>query len=190
MAERTTTDLSRARIVDEAIALLDDEGASALSMRRLATRLGTSTMATYHHVADKDDLIDAIAERIMSELAVPSPDAPWDDAIRTMAWSFRDLGLAHPAAFRLLLGGNSPAALIRTADEVVARLVHAGFDPGAALITFRTFVRYLIGSTLIEADLFGGGVRSPTERARDTEQFRFGLETLITGIRAARTATT
>ena len=47
-------------------------------MRKLAAQLGRSTMSTYHHVADKRELVDGIAERIMAELAQPDPDAPWD----------------------------------------------------------------------------------------------------------------
>src|SRR6516165_10640034 len=68
-----TVPLTRERIVDEAIALIDAEGANALSMRRLAVRLGTSTMSTYHHIPDKQALRDAIAERLMADLAEPDP---------------------------------------------------------------------------------------------------------------------
>jgi AcrR family transcriptional regulator len=80
-----TIPLTRDRIVEEAIALVDEEGAAALSMRRLAARLGTSTMSTYHHLPDKQALREAIAVRIMSELAEPAPDTSWDEALREMA---------------------------------------------------------------------------------------------------------
>ena len=67
--------LSRERIVEEALALLDEEGEEALSMRRLAQRLGASTMSTYHHVSDKETLLDLVTDRVMSELRLPSHDA-------------------------------------------------------------------------------------------------------------------
>jgi AcrR family transcriptional regulator len=168
--------LTPERIVDEAIALLDAEGPEALSMRRLAARLGTSTMSTYHHVPDKQTLIEAIAERIMSELERPSDDVPWDEAVRRMATSFRGLTQAHPAVFRVLLSsGERPTALVRTADDVVHRLEAAGFDPESALLTFRTLIRYLLGSTVLEND-------SPLNRASQDHTFRYGLEVIIAGI--------
>jgi AcrR family transcriptional regulator len=146
-------------------------------MRRLAARLGTSTMSTYHHVPDKRALVEAIAERIMSELEQPAEDEPWDEAVRTMAASFRALTHAHPAVFRMLLSGERPVALVRTAEGVVHRLEAAGFDQEAAVMTFRTFIRYLIGSTVLEAD-------SPLDRSNQDETFRFGMDALIAGIEA------
>jgi AcrR family transcriptional regulator len=174
--------LTPERIVDEAIALLDAEGPEALSMRRLAARLGTSTMSTYHHVPDKRTLVEAVAERIMAELERPSDDVPWDEAVRRMAWSFRGLTQAHPAVFRVLLSGERPSALVRTADDVVHRLEAAGFDPDTAVLTFRTFIRYLIGSTVLEAD-------SPLHRQSQDDTFRYGLEVVIAGIAAGSPVT-
>jgi hypothetical protein len=102
-----------------------------------------------------------------------------------MAWSFRDLTLAHPAAFRLVLSGESPAAVLRTADDVVTLLTNAGFEAAEALKVFQTFVRYLIGSTLVDADVFGSAVRTASDQRRLSEQFRYGLEALIVGIEAS-----
>jgi AcrR family transcriptional regulator len=175
--------LSRARIVDEAIALVDAEGPEALSMRRLAARLGTSTMSTYHHVPDKQALIEAIAERVMSELEQPPDEVPWEEAVGRMAVSFRALTHAHPAVFRVLLSGERPAALVRTAEGVVHRLVAAGFDADEAVMTFRTFIRYLIGSTVLEAD-------SPLAHDSQDETFHHGMEVLMAGVASRRTART
>jgi AcrR family transcriptional regulator len=144
-------------------------------MRRLAARLGTSTMSTYHHVPDKRTLIEAIAERIMSELEQPPDDVAWDDAVRRMAFSFRALTHDHPAVFRVLLSGERPVALVRTAEGVVHRLEAAGFEPESAVLTFRTFIRYLIGSTVLEAD-------SPNHPQEQDDTFRHGLEVLIAGV--------
>lgn len=178
-----TPPLSRERIVDEAIALLDDEGPAALSMRRLALRLGVSTMSTYHHVADKDTLVEAIADRVMSELERPAPNSSWPDAVRTLAWSFRSLTVAHPNVFRVLLSGPRPAALLRTADDVRALLEQRGFDEDDSLLVFRTFIRYLMGSTLAELGGFGGGAGT-RGRAAAERQFDYGLEAIIAGVQA------
>lgn len=181
--------LSRERIVSEAIALLDDEGPGALSMRRLAGRLGTSTMSTYHYVPDKAALVEAIAEQIMSDLDQPAEDVAWDEALRTMATSFRALTRRHPGVFALLLSGRRPAAMLRTAEGVVARLESAGFSHEDALTVFRITIRYLLGSALVEAD-----AQQPGDTVDAT--FAAGLDALIAGVatwpgaptRKARTA--
>ena len=173
--------LSVERIVAEAIALLDEEGAEALSMRRLAARLGTSPMSTYHHVPDKAALIEAIAEQVMGELERPPADVPWDQVVRRMAASFRSLTSTHPAVFRVLLSGPRPSALIRTADDVVHRFEEADFSPAEAALSFRTIIRYLIGTTVLEGE---GRV---TAAAQD-ETFAYGLDAIIAGIQALRSA--
>lgn len=175
----SSTPLTRDRIVSEAIALLDDEGADALSMRRLGQRLGVSTMSTYHHVTDKSALIEALAERVMSELEVPGVDTAWDDAIRQMARSFMGLTRAHPAVFRVMLAGDRPIALLRTADAVRARLVAGGIEPENALLHFRSFVRFLLGSVMVEAQGRLGGIEVDTT-------FEHGLELLIAGVATTR----
>lgn len=173
--------LTRERIVDEAIALLDEEGEGALSMRRLATRLGASTMSTYHYVANKDELVEAVADRLMQGLALPSPTTPWPDAVRSMGWSFHRLVVEHPAAFRVMITGRRPAAMLRAAEHCVAILASQGFDEATALRVLRTFVRYLMGSA--QADL--GGLGNPVGRwgaVPSDDQFAFGLEALIAGV--------
>jgi AcrR family transcriptional regulator len=169
-----TIPLTRERIVEEAIALVDAEGANALSMRRLAVRLGTSTMSTYHHIPDKQALREAIAERVMADLAEPDPDLAWDEALRELAWSFRSLTLAHPAVFQLLLDTPRPAALGAAAESAIKRLMGAGFSPERAVLVFRTFIRYLLGVVVIEADI-------PPDDAHD-RAFAYGIDTLVRGI--------
>ena len=75
--------LSRDRIVEAALALLDAEGFDAVTMPSLAKRLGVGTMSLYRHVADKDDLINAVGERVLSGVAVPDGDPSTGKA----AWS-------------------------------------------------------------------------------------------------------
>ena len=169
-----TVPLTRERIVDEAIALIDAEGANALSMRRLAVRLGTSTMSTYHHIPDKQALRDAIAERLMADLAEPDPALPWQEALRELAWSFRSLTLAHPAVFQVLLDTPRPAALGAAAESAIKRLVDGGFSSEQAVLVFRTFIRYLLGVVVIEAD-------EPPDDAHD-RAFAYGIDTLLKGI--------
>ncbi len=185
----TRTELSRGRIVDEAIALLDEEGVNGLSMRRLAQRLGVSTMSTYHHVADKADLVEAIAERVTAGLEAPPPDASWEEAARTLSWSFRSLTQRHPAAFQLLISGPRPDALVRTTTEVINVFESSGFGRDEAEEVVAVLLRYLLGDFAVGRDLSGEGppaVMATDSAAQRESRFRFGLEVVIAGVAATR----
>ena len=71
------TPLSRARVVDEAMALADEQGLAALSMRALAGRLGVEAMSLYHHVAGKEALLDAMVDAVFGELHLPAVGGDW-----------------------------------------------------------------------------------------------------------------
>ena len=171
--------LSAARIVAEAIALLDQEGSKALSMRRLARHLGCGTMSIYHHIPDKGTLVEGIAEALMSQLDQPRAGAPWDDTITAMAQSFRQLAHSHPAAFELILAGRRPMALTRTATAVVEMLIESGFDPTHAETAFRTIIRFLLGSIVIEQ-------RADAPGASSDQAFDESLRVLLEGVATLR----
>ena len=97
MAERTQerTPLSRDRVVAAALALADDGGVEALSMRKLADDLGVKAMSLYNHVANKEDLLDAIVDAAMAEIADPPAEAQWSRQVREIAISAHETLLRH-----------------------------------------------------------------------------------------------
>lgn len=88
--------LDRSAVVAEAIALADAEGLEALSMRALAARLGVVPMALYKHVADKEDLLGHMVDRIVAGYSPPAEGGGWRDRVRSRALSARDAILTHP----------------------------------------------------------------------------------------------
>ncbi len=74
--------LSRERVLAAAIELADEGGIESLTMRKLAQALGVEAMSLYNHVANKGDIVDAIVDRIVSEIELPA-DGDWETAIRT-----------------------------------------------------------------------------------------------------------
>src|SRR5438046_5601477 len=91
--------LSRERVLDAAIALVDRDGLDALSMRKLAQALGVEAMSLYNHVANKGDLVNAMVDRVIGEIELPEgPDAEWEPAIRACAISAHEAFLRHPWA--------------------------------------------------------------------------------------------
>ena len=114
----------------------------------------------------------------MADLAEPDPPCRGTRRSRELAWSFRSLTLAHPAVFQLLLDTPRPAALGAAAESAIKRLITAGFTTERAVLVFRTFIRYLLGVVVIEADI-------PPDDAHD-RAFGYGIETLLKGIEPPR----
>lgn len=122
--------LTRDRIVQAAIALADEQGIEAISMRKLGRTLGVEAMSLYNHVADKDDLLDGMADRITAEFDAPAGLGPWRDEIRRSAISAHAALLRHPWAGAVLESRTHPGpARLRYLDEVVGVLRRAGFRP-------------------------------------------------------------
>ncbi len=98
--------LTRAGIVAVAVTLADEEGADALSMRRVADALGVVPMALYRHVADKEDLLDGLVDSVIGEFAAPAGDAEttgdWRARVRAAAFDARHVVAHHPWARRAI----------------------------------------------------------------------------------------
>src|SRR5919197_5639609 len=88
--------LSRERIVDVAMALVERDGPEALSMRRLGAELGVEAMSLYHHVANRDALVRAVGERMLQPLRDMAPVDGWRAACERFAWGLRAIAVAHP----------------------------------------------------------------------------------------------
>jgi len=90
--------LSRERVLRAAVALADELGVEAVSMRRLAQELGVVPMALYKHVANKDELLDGMVDVVITEIDRPSPELGWKRAVRERLLSARRAVLRHPWA--------------------------------------------------------------------------------------------
>lgn len=157
-----TNRLSRARIVDVALALIDEQGLAALTMRALAGRLGVEAMSLYKHVANRDKLFDAVVERIVGELGQddgvsPDPDQGWRSYLAGIAHGVRRYARAHPHAFPLVATRPSEAPWInpplRSLDWIEAflrGLQAEGFTDEQVLFAYRSFNSFLLGFLLLE----------------------------------------
>src|ERR1044071_2732906 len=98
------TPLSRQRVLGAAVALADRSGVGSLSMRKLAQELGVEAMSLYHHVANKDDILDVV----FGEIELPSGQADWKAAMRRRAISAREALRRHPWATALMESRSTP----------------------------------------------------------------------------------
>jgi len=120
--------LDRSEVLDAAFELAQESGLGAVSLRRVADRLGVTPMALYRHVRDKDDLLDGLADLLYGELELPVPGAGWWDGFAAAARSTRKVLLAHPWAVPLFgrpIAGPNGEALN---DALRSSLRAAGFS--------------------------------------------------------------
>jgi AcrR family transcriptional regulator len=161
--------LSRERILHAAIRLADEEGLESLSMRKLAQVLGVQAMSLYNHVANKDDLLDGIVDRVVSEIEVPSLDTDWKTAIRRRATSAHAVLLRHPwATMPLVSRVNVGPAMLRYVDATLGCLVEAGFSFEMADCAWNAIDSHIYGFTLQELNF-------PFEAAEYSEAGKSGL---------------
>jgi AcrR family transcriptional regulator len=146
--------LSRERVMHAAIALADESGIEALSMRRLGQELGVEAMSLYNHVANKDDLEDGIVEIVLGEIEVPSDGADWKAALRQTAISSHEVFVRHRWACGLMMGtsGVSPARL-RWMEAVLRTLREAGFSADMTHHAYHALDSHITGFTLWQVSL-------------------------------------
>ncbi|MBW0272036.1 TetR family transcriptional regulator [Nocardia sp. MH4] len=158
--------LSRERIRDTALAMVDRDGLAEVSMRKLAAELGVQAASLYGHYPNKDDLFDDIATGIMSHVDTSAFDTmAWDDGLAAWARSYRSALVAHPNFVPYLAAGpGRRAENLRAADAVHGGLVGAGWPPRYATM-IGAATRYLVmGSTV---GSFAGGFADDVQVYRD-----------------------
>jgi AcrR family transcriptional regulator len=135
-APESRTPLSRDRVLRAAVRLADAGGIESVTMRRLADDLGAEAMSLYHHVANKEDVLDGVIELITSEInevvgriAAPTSRAGWKKTVRERILAARELLLRHPWAPSVFQTRTtmSPAVLLYH-DQLVGQLRAGGFS--------------------------------------------------------------
>jgi AcrR family transcriptional regulator len=146
--------LTRELVLRAAITHADAGGLEALTMRQLAEELEVAPMALYRHVANKDDLIDAMVDVVFSEIGLPSGGADWKTAMRQRAISLRDVLLRHRWAIGLMESRKRPGpATLRHHDAVLGKLRAAGFDIAMAAHVYSLLDSYIYGFALTKMSL-------------------------------------
>jgi AcrR family transcriptional regulator len=158
-ARKRREPISRDAIVAAAIQLLDREGLSALSMRRLGEELGAGAASLYWHVGSKDGLLDLVLDELIGEVEVPEPDpARWQEQLKEAAKSQRRVSLRHPYLVRVSIGRipMGPNAL-RTTERTLAILRAGGLSPRLAVQGYLLLIDTVNGFTVDETGVEDGG---------------------------------
>ena len=146
--------LTRKRVLRAAMVQADRGGLEDLTMRKLADALHVAPMALYRHVANRDDLIDAMIDVVFSEIEVPSPDVDWRMAMRRRGISLRDALLRHRWATGLMESRARPGpANLGHHDAVLGNLRASGFSLELAAHAYSALDSYIYGFALTKMNL-------------------------------------
>ncbi|WP_280264978.1 TetR family transcriptional regulator [Nocardia wallacei] len=192
--------LSRERIRDAALELIDRDGLGELSMRKLAAELGVQAASLYGHYPTKDDLLDDIAGGIMARVDTSGFDAPgWRTGLMSWARSYRAALVRHPNFVPYLAAGpGRREENLRHADAVHGGLVRAGWPPRQATMigaatryvvmgsTIGSFSRGFVDDVQVYRDRYPHLEQAHLLRAKadeiDAESFELALESFVDGL--------
>lgn len=164
--------LSRDLIVVEALAVIDEGGTGALSMRKLGQRLGVEAMSLYTHVSGREDLLEAVVAHLLQDV-VKSLDADlthtWQGYLQALAHQIRAIAVDHPQAFPLVATRHPatpwlrpPLRSVTIVQDMLANLSANGFDDTKMVGAYRSFSSFLLGQLLLESATRGAET-SPAE---------------------------
>lgn len=173
------------------------EGLDALSMRRLSRELGRSAMAPYWYVTDKQQLLELVARKLLSEVEIPPKSAgSWEDRLRTVLGNIDARLHDHPGVATVLLERMTHTDL-QLMSAIINILVDAGFEGPKVFLSYAMIHTYLFGRYQVQM-LGGRDDLSATEgldttlrslvphlsKLRGRDFFAYGIDTLIAGLRA------
>ncbi|MDA2814993.1 TetR/AcrR family transcriptional regulator [Nocardiopsis sp. RSe5-2] len=146
--------LSREKVLRAAVAMADEDGKGAPSVRALAKRLGVEAMSLYHHFRNKDLILDGMVDLVFAEVEDPQEGARWRTAMRGRAASMRAALVRHPWALGLMDSRTSPGpATLRRHDAAIGCLRSGGFSVAGAAHALSVLDGYTYGFTLQQLSL-------------------------------------
>ena len=205
--------LTREEIIKEALALLEQQGPGALSMRRLADRLGVAPNALYYRVRGKADLIDGLIDQVYAGLDLDPDPGDWTQQLATLSQAIRAHLLAHPAVvpYALQQPGLGPHGL-RLGEAIYRVLRPVGFSDQAVVGIVYALLTYILGFVALEIPRAGTDPQTSDEfvrrmwaffaslppgefphtvelapllaRISTDDQFQFGIRTFLAGLQA------
>jgi len=203
--------LTRERVLRAGLVLADEHGLEWLSMRKLGQALGVEAMSLYHHVSNKEDLVDGMIDLVFSEIELPCGGGDWTTTMRTRALSARQVLARHRWANGLMESRRVPGpANLRHHDGVIGCLRRAGFPITLVAHAYAALDSYIYGFAMSERALPLGTPEQTAELAQAIlarfpvdeypylaefatqhvmrpgydygEEFEFGLDLLLDGL--------
>ncbi|BCJ30195.1 TetR/AcrR family transcriptional regulator C-terminal domain-containing protein [Actinocatenispora sera] len=175
--------LDKRQIVAEAVALLDADGLSGVTLRKLAARLGVQQPTLYWHLPNKAALLTAVADAILEEqfpeLAPPQPAEPWQEWLVGLAERLRRALLAHPDGARLISLSQLSLRMAAISELAISTLVAREIPLRQARLIVLTVEHFTVGHVLEEQ---AGRPAATSAPDFDLEAFTQAHPTVVAGI--------
>ena len=196
--------LSRERVVEAALTVIDESGVQGCSMRAVASELGVEAMSLYHHVpGGKAEMMDGVVALVQTEfISALEPTGEWRHDMATFSRGYRATLKEHPNVVPMIAA--RPSVAYRSSTGMVGPMFDAmedaGFSREDALRAVRVVSRWTIGFTMGEASAIDDSASAEefdepllvevfTDIARgEDDVFEFGLEALLDGLEARLSA--
>jgi AcrR family transcriptional regulator len=179
--------LTRARVLQAAVALADQIGLEAFSMRGLAQELGVVPMALYKHFANKDELLDGMVDIVFDEMTFPTEGDDWTCVLRRRAITARESLNRHSWAIGLMESRHPGPANLRHHNATMGCLREAGFSFEMAIHAYSIQDAYIYGFALQDKDLgfktpqsAGKAARRRADRIRALDDYPYLAEIATT----------
>jgi AcrR family transcriptional regulator len=181
--------LTQSRVIDAAVAIVERVGFDRLTMRALADELGVTTMATYHYVSNKEQLLDLVADAL---LAIDPPavgDVPWDVELRLRAFDTYDRLVRYQGLGSFLLDRPLSPDMRKAYARGAETFRRAGLDEREAHLAHHAYRTFMIGVVATHEHFVAPRARSDSASARSLrgsgrELLEYGIDLLVDGIRA------
>jgi TetR/AcrR family tetracycline transcriptional repressor len=179
--------LTRDRIIETALHIIDGQGLGRLTMRRLGDALEVEAMAIYHHLPrGKEELLDGLVAHVAvlpADTAPRAGAAAWRDRLREWASAYRARLLEHAGVLPLVVTRRNPAALTGTTESLREVLRLAGFLDGAAAAGAHTLIGYVIGHAALEVRGREARRAAGPEQEIDWDgRFNAGIDVVLAGL--------
>lgn len=157
MAKKAPTEtrvpLNRERVLRAAIVLADEGGIEALSMRKLAQRLGVEAMSLYNHVANKDEILNGMVDLVVQEMDVAPDGDDWKAVLREIAVSAHQVLLRHRWACSLIMSSGVSQAKLQQMESMLSALRQAGCSADLTHHAYHALESHIVGFTLWQVSL-------------------------------------
>ena len=182
---KRTTALSRDAIVDEAIDIVGTEGLAALTMRSVAARLGVTPMAAYYYVADKEELMSLMAERISisSGSLYLEPGEDWEATLRAHLLKLWENSTKYPGLGAYLINQPDLGVTPDQLESGVGFFEAAGFAPKHAALAWSFAMTYIHGRISVDAHLAHQPEAPRRTGLRARDYVEFGINSVVTALR-------
>jgi TetR/AcrR family tetracycline transcriptional repressor len=182
---KRTTALTRDAIVDEAIDIVGTEGLAALTMRAVAARLGVTPMAAYYYVADKEELMSLMSERIANSSGPLKldPGEDWEVVLKSHLLKLWEVSTRYPGLGAYLINQPDLGVTRERLESGVRFFEVIGFTPKRASLAWSFALTYIHGRISVDAHLAHQPAAPRRTGLRARDYVEFGVDSVVNALR-------